>query len=307
MCRSRYMRAKPPKALSPDVLKIYDIAASGDGVKTDVNSAVFPISTNLVGGSWGYPNGTARERAAIIAQHQSYTKGLLWFLKTDPAVPAHLRAQMSKWAWCADEFTDNDHFPTQLYVREGRRMIGQQVLTQLDATNHSRARGVGIASIAVADYAFDIHPVEIVPSDLKEWAAEASSKKRATVEGCTGGKPIKGGWQIPYAAITPKAAQATNLLVPVALSASHVAFASIRLELTWMALGQSAGTAAALAYARGVAVQQVPLVRKTVAIEAPCIFPATVRRFTAHGATLTIVSGRACCASTCWLRGRCWT
>lgn len=141
-------------------------------------------------------------------------------------------------------------------------MVGEQVLTQLDATNLSRARGVGLASIGVADYAFDVHPVEIVPSDL-QWNSGAGSHDmrttRATVEGCTGGRPVKGGWQIPYAAITPKPAQATNLLVPVALSASHVAFASIRLELTWMVLGQSAGVAAALAASMGVPVQQVPL------------------------------------------------
>ena len=110
----RYMRLKPPESLTPTVLKIYTIACAGDGVKTDVNSAAFPISTNLVGGSWGYPNGTAEERAAIIARHKSYTKGLLWFLKTDSSVPPHLRREMAQWGWCGDEFKDNDHFPTQL-------------------------------------------------------------------------------------------------------------------------------------------------------------------------------------------------
>lgn len=110
----RYMTLKPPESLTPTVLKIYTIAFAGDGVKTDVNSAAFPISTNLVGGSWGYPNGTAEERAAIIALHKSYTKGLIWFLKTDPSVPPHLRREMAQWGWCGDEFKDNDHFPTQL-------------------------------------------------------------------------------------------------------------------------------------------------------------------------------------------------
>ena len=184
----RYLKVmKPPETLTPSVLKIYSVAAIGDGIKADVNSAVFPVSTNLVGGSWGYPNGSATERATIIDRHKSYTKGLLWFWKTDPAVPSHLRSAMAAWAWCRDEWVDNGHFPTQLYVREGRRMVGETVVTQLDATSRSRAHGVGTASIGVADYAFDVHPVEILASTT---SGSATSTKRATVEGCTGGRPV---------------------------------------------------------------------------------------------------------------------
>lgn len=137
-------------------------------------------------------------------------------------------------------------------------MVGKQVVTELDATVASRAHGVGTASIAVADYAFDVHPVEIVPAHA-DGDNSSSGAARAVVEGCTGGRPVPGGWPIPYFAITPQATQCTNLLVPVALSATHVAFASIRLELTWMALGQSAGIAAALATVRQLPVQDVPL------------------------------------------------
>lgn len=137
-------------------------------------------------------------------------------------------------------------------------MVGKQVVTQLDATVASRAHGVGPASIAVADYAFDVHPVEIVPGHVHDGNG-SSGAARAVVEGCTGGRPILGGWSIPYSAITPKATQCTNLLVPVALSATHVAFASIRLELTWMVLGQSAGIAATLAAVGHLPVQDVPL------------------------------------------------
>jgi hypothetical protein len=133
-------------------------------------------------------------------------------------------------------------------------MVGKQVVTQLDATIAARAHGVGTASIAVADYAFDVHPVEIVPGNSCSGGAA-----RAVVEGCTGGRPVPGGWSIPYFAIAPKPTQCTNLLVPVALSASHVAFASIRLELTWMVLGQSAGIAATLAAVGHLPVQDVPL------------------------------------------------
>ena len=247
----RYMRIKPPAQLSTNVLKIYTIARvpanEGGGVKTDVNSAVYPISTNLVGGSWGYPNGNKSERAAIILAHKQYTKGLLWFLKSDASVPASVRAEMATWAWCADEFEDNDNFPTQLYIREARRMIGQTVLTWHDAINRTNWRGS--ESIGVADYAFDCHPVEILPSNQPTTPTNShGGTPRAVVEGCLSGRDAPSGpFQIPFGAILPQTSEARNLLVPVALSASHVAFDKIRLELTWMVLGQSAGIAAAIA------------------------------------------------------------
>jgi hypothetical protein len=100
-------------------VQIYMIASSGDGIKTDVNGATFPFSTDLIGGSWAYPNGTDSERQRVIDAHVAYTKGLLWFLQTDTSVPPQLRAQMKSWGWCGDEFKDNDHFPFQLYVRPG--------------------------------------------------------------------------------------------------------------------------------------------------------------------------------------------
>jgi len=282
----RYMLANPPAQLTTTVLKIYEVARVGDGVKADVNAAVYPFSTDFVGGSWGYPNGTAAERQAIIARHRTYTKGLLWFLRSDKAVPAHIRAEMSSWAWCADEFRDNDNFPFQLYVREARRMIGATVVTAHNI--NASVLADGNASIGVAAYAMDVHPVEIVVDsimagcsgshtcenagggggggDIQGRQIPASmSTSRAVVEGCIhlSGGPLPefavGPWEVPYAAITPKETELCNLLVPVALSASHVAFATIRLELTWMVLGQSAGLAAAMAVALGVSVQSVPL------------------------------------------------
>lgn len=96
------------------------IASSGDGIKTDVNGATFPFSTDLIGGSWAYPNGTDSERQRVIDAHIAYTKGLLWFLQTDASVPSRIRAQMKSWGWCGDEFKDNDHFPFQLYVSPGQ-------------------------------------------------------------------------------------------------------------------------------------------------------------------------------------------
>ena len=209
---------------------------------------------------------------------QWYTRCLLWFLKTDAAVPEPVRREMARWAWCGDEWADNGHFPTQLYVREGRRMVGAKVITWHDATNASRARGAGLAVVAVADYAFDCHPVEIVPEAVAPpGGGGGAAAVRATVEGCLESDaahvypgPARGGWQIPYAALTPKRSQLGNLLVPVALSASHVAFSSIRLELTWMALGQSAGT-----------------VRRATPLAQPCVYlAATVaaQRSASHAA-----------------------
>eukprot|EP00035_Acanthoeca_spectabilis_P015869 m.319310 g.319310 ORF g.319310 m.319310 type:complete len:493 (+) comp16445_c0_seq90:461-1939(+) len=244
----RYMIALPPKDLSTEVLKIYMVATNGDGIKADVNGATYPFSTDLVGGSWSYPNGTASERRAVIAAHVAYTKGLLWFFATDPSVPQGIRNEMATWGWCADEFVDNDNFPFQLYVREGRRMVGAAVVTENDVRRGHFADPLSV--IGVADYATDCHGVETVVDST-------SGTPTAALEGCIDG-PM-GPWEIPYAAITPRETEATNLLVPVAVSASHVAFATIRLELTWMVLGQSAGVAAAIAAIGGVPVQQVPL------------------------------------------------
>eukprot|EP00037_Helgoeca_nana_P025636 m.283617 g.283617 ORF g.283617 m.283617 type:complete len:560 (-) comp27006_c0_seq1:132-1811(-) len=249
----RYMKAHPPAVLSPEVLKIYMIASSGDGIKTDVNGATFPFSTDLIGGSWAYPNGTDSERQRVIDAHVAYTKGLLWFLQTDTSVPPQLRAQMKSWGWCGDEFKDNDHFPFQLYVREARRMLGAAVATE------TQMRAVHLAdqnaSVGVADYATDCHGVEMA---LRSSTSTGSAVP--AVEGCIDATNVTSrAWEIPYSAITPTRADAQNLLVPVAVSASHVAFASIRLELTWMVLGQSAGVAAAMAASMGIAVQDVPL------------------------------------------------
>lgn len=238
----RYLRAAPPTSIH-DLLKLYAVANVSDGFKVDVNN-IGPLSTDLTGGSWAYPEASPRRRRQIAAAHERYIRGLLWFLASDGAVPAAVRTQMLAYAWCADEFSDSGNFPPQLYVREARRMVGAAVVTE---NSLQSAADLGNESIAMGLYSFDCHPVQIVAN---EQLASTS------LEGCIGASP-KRAYQLPYGAITPRRREATNLLVPVALSASHVAFSTIRMELTWMAIGHAAGVAAALATAATAAVQDV--------------------------------------------------
>jgi len=231
----RLMRAAPPASIH-QVLKLYAVANVSDGFKVDVNN-VGPLSTDLTGGSWAYPEASPLERGAIAATHERYIRGLLWFLRSDDSVPAAVRRQMESYAWCADEFASSGHFPPQLYVREARRMVGAVVMTET-----SVAAELGDASIAMGSYSFDCHPTQVVAID------EGQGGATTTIEGCIGAGP-KRPYQVPFGAITPRRAECTNLLVPVALSASHVAFSSVRIELTWMAVGHSAGVAASMAAA----------------------------------------------------------
>lgn len=229
----RLMRAAPPASIH-QVLKLYAVANVSDGFKVDVNN-IGPLSTDLTGGSWAYPEASPRERRTIAATHERYIRGLLWFLRSDAAVPAAVRRQMASYAWCADEFASTGHFPPQLYVREARRMVGAVVMTETNVEAE-----LGDASIAMGSYSFDCHPTQVVA------IGEVQGSATTTIEGCIGAAP-KRPYQVPFGAITPRRAQCTNLLVPVALSASHVAFSSVRIELTWMAVGHSAGVAASMA------------------------------------------------------------
>ena len=235
----RYLRAAPPSSIH-ELIKLYAVANVSDGFKCDVNN-IGPLSTDLTGGSWAYPEASPPRRREIAAAHEKYIRGLLWFLASDSSVPAAVRAQMRAYAWCEDEFGDTDHFPPQLYVREARRMVGAAVVTE---NSLQSAAELGNESIAMGLYSFDCHPVQIVADE---------QQATTSLEGCIGASPRR-AYQIPYGAITPRRREGSNLLVPVALSASHVAFSTIRMELTWMAIGHAAGVAAAMATA---AVQDV--------------------------------------------------
>jgi hypothetical protein len=210
--------------------------------KADINNR-FSISTDFVGRSWEYPTASPARRQEIWEEHKRYVQGYFYFLAHDPSVRPALRAEAAQWGLARSEFVDNDHWPHQLYIREGRRMLGAYVLTQHDLQD-ARCKP---DSIGMGSYNFDVHHVQRFPVSDTRYAAEGCLRQPRPVE----------PYEIPYRALTPARDNCANLLVPVCLSASHVAFASVRTEPVFMVLGHSAGVAAALAAAQHVAVQDV--------------------------------------------------
>ena len=210
--------------------------------KTDTNNHG-PMSTDNIGYNDDYPEASYGRRREIIREHERYQKGWLYFIATDPRVPADIQAEMNRWGLARDEFTDNGHWPHQIYVREARRMIGDFVMTE----NHLLKRQPTPDSVGMGSYTMDSHNVQryITP--------EGHVQNEGDI-----GVSTRGPYKIAYGSLTPKADQCTNLLVPVCVSSSHIAFGSIRMEPVFMILGQSAGTAAVLALERGGAVQEVP-------------------------------------------------
>ena len=220
-----------------DVMKP-DIVQNG---KTDTNNNG-AFSTDYIGGSYRYPEAGYAERARIRQAHVEYEQGFLYFLATDSRVPASLSTEMKQWGLCADEFTDADHWPYQLYVREARRMIGEYVMSQKDIQTELQKTD----SIGMGSYNSDSHNVQRRPTaDRTAVENEGDMQVRVTP------------YEIPYRVMLPKRSQATNLLVPVCSSATHVAYSTLRMEPQYMIIGQAAGVAASLANAAHVAVQDV--------------------------------------------------
>jgi len=209
--------------------------------KTDTNNHG-PFSTDNIGFNYAYPEAVYDRRREIIAEHRQYQQGLMYFLANEPRVPADVRAKFSEWGLAADEFTDNGNWPHQIYVREARRMIGQFVMTE----NELLKKRPTPQSIGMGSYAMDSHNVQryITP--------EGHVQNEGDI-----GVSTRGPYKIAWGSILPKQEQCKNLLVPVCVSASHIAFGSIRMEPVFMILGQSAATTAALALESQVAVQQV--------------------------------------------------
>jgi hypothetical protein len=214
--------------------------------KSDVNNNG-PFSTDYLGGSYRYPDGSYADREAIAQAHREYIGGLLYFLATDPQVPEALRGEMNQWGLCRDEFTDNDNWPYQLYIREARRMVGEYVAVQKDLqTELTKPDPIGMGS-----YNSDSHNVERI--------VDAAGFVRNEGDMQVAVKP----YQIPYRVILPKRAEARNLLVTAAFSASHVAYSSLRMEPQYMIIGQAAGVAAKLAITDGKAVQEIDTAQLT--------------------------------------------
>jgi hypothetical protein len=220
-----------------DVMKA-DILQNG---KTDTNNNG-AISTDYIGGSYGYPEASYAERAKIRQAHVDYIQGFLYFLATDPRVPAALSAEMKEWGLCRDEFGDANHWPYQLYVREARRMVGEYVMSQKDIqTELTKPDAIGMGS-----YNSDSHNVQRRPTeDGSAVENEGDMQVRVTP------------YEIPYRVMLPKRSEATNLLVPVCFSATHVAYSTLRMEPQYMIVGHAAGVAARIAIEKQQSVQEV--------------------------------------------------
>lgn len=208
--------------------------------KTDFNN-FGAFSTDMIGENYDYPEGDFDTRASIWKKHEEYTKGILYFLSHDAKVPAHIRKEMQSWGYCKDEFPETNGFSNQLYVREARRMVGQIVMTQ----KHSEGEEVIDDPIGMAAYQMDSHNIQRI-------VVNGMVKNEGDVQ-----KPVPAPYPISYRSITPKYEECANLLVPVCMSSSHIAFGSIRMEPVFMVLAQSAATAASQAIDNQQAVQNI--------------------------------------------------
>jgi hypothetical protein len=218
-----------------------------------------PISTDFIGHSWKYPEASFEEKAAIWKDHLLYTQSLIYFLAQDASVPATLRAEMNQWGLPKDEFDDTGHWRRQLYIREARRLLGEYVIHQADLqTERTKPDSIGMGS-----YNSDSHNIQRI--------AMPDGTLRNEGDGQVPVRP----YEIPYRSITPKKKEVENLLVPVCLSASHVAYSSVRMEPQYMIIGQAAGVAAVLAIHHRLGVQDIPI-------------PELQRLLREHGAILHI-------------------
>ncbi len=209
--------------------------------KTDTNNRG-PFSTDNIGKNYSFPEASYKERKEIYKRHERYQKGLMWTLAHHERVPENVRQEMQEWGLAADEFEDNGNWPHMLYIREGRRMIGEYVMTEHDCLRTEETpRPIGLGS-----YTMDSHNVQ-------RYVTEEGHVQN---EGDVGVHP-GGPYEIAYGSIVPQKEEIENLLVPVAVSASHIAFGSIRMEPVFMILGQSAGTAASHAISESVPVQEI--------------------------------------------------
>lgn len=210
--------------------------------KTDTNNHG-PMSTDNIGYSYDYPEATYERRREILREHEQYQKGLMYFIANDPRVPEEVRSEMSKWGLAKDEFQDNGNWPRQIYVRESRRMLGAYVMTE----NNLLKKRETPDSVGMGSYGIDSHNVQryITPEGYVQNEGDI-------------GVSTKGPYTVAYGSLTPKRSECENLLVPVCVSSSHIAFGSIRMEPVFMILAQSAATAAAMSIDEKLSVQDLP-------------------------------------------------
>ena len=214
--------------------------------KTDSNNTG-GISCDFIGGNygkdWNWATLNHKQREDLAAKHRDWQLGLVWTLQNHPRVPEAIRENLAKWGVAKDEFTDNANWPYNLYVREARRMVSDFVMTE----NHCRRKLPVEDPVGMGAYNLDSHHVQ-------RYVHKGMVKNEGDIQAGLGGKP----YGISYRSIVPRAKECENLLVPWGLSATHIAFGSIRMEPVFMILGQSAATAACMAIDAGTSVQAVP-------------------------------------------------
>ena len=216
--------------------------------KTDTNNHG-PLSADYIGANYDWPEASYARRAELAKAHRDYQMGFYYFVANDPSIPEHVRKRMSKWGLAKDEFTDNGGWPWQIYVREGRRMVGEYVMTEHDCLRNPlhAAQGRRLGSVGMGSYNIDSH-------NVRRYVTKEGYVQN---EGDIGIHP-RTPYPIDYGSIVPRRTDCRNLLVPVAVSSTHSAFGSIRMEPVFMVLGESAATAAAIAAKKDLAVQDVP-------------------------------------------------
>ena len=210
-------------------------------LKTDVNNHG-PVSYDNIGMNWDYPDASYERRKEIIKDHKLYQKGILYFMATDRRLPDSVRKTMNEWGYSADEFKDNENWPYNIYVREARRMKGEYIVTE----NDIMGLRVVPRPVAMGSYTMDSHNVQRYVTD----------DGYVQNEGDLGVEPPK-PYQIDLGAIVPKKEECKNLIVPVCVSATHIAFGSIRMEPVFMELGQVAGTLASIAVRKNISISEV--------------------------------------------------
>ena len=234
------------KDLSWQYLPFYRAAltiSSMPNGKTDVNN-FGPFSTDFIGENWDYPEADYQQRKEIELAHENYQKGLFYFLGHNERIPKKFRDKMLTYGYPKDEFTDNGGWPFQIYVREARRMIGEYVMTEHNCLGKVKMED----GIAIGSYGMDSHNCQRV-------IINGMVKNEGDVQVWEGIKP----YPISYRSIIPKKTEAKNLLVPVCVSASHIAFGSIRMEPVFMMMGQAAGIAATLSISDNLPVQDIDI------------------------------------------------
>ena len=238
------------EAAKGDIRKMYDygdplvpwINSAMPNRKTDINNQK-GFSTDFIGQNYRYPEASYDERLKIAALHKKYQQGLMWTLSYHPRIPKEVRAVVSEWGTCKDEFISDSGWTDQLYIREARRMVSDYVMTQ----KNCEALAVAEDAIGLGAYQMDSHPIQ------RYVDVNGFVKNEGNVEAHVS-KPFP----ISYKSIIPKKSEATNLFIPVCLSSSHIAYGSIRMEPVFMVLGQSAAIAASIAIDKNVQIHEVP-------------------------------------------------